>query len=225
MTDASIPTDTVADEEAFASYINELREILALSIVQPINIRHVQMLRSHTDALLTQLRQHRQKRALPLYNVKKTDSPFTDKECNELQPYSPVAGSLNPIAPPLVFRIDRAIENSEGVRVHGEVTLGPIYEGPPGCVHGAVLSAIYDQLLATANVVAGTAGPTAWLKVNFTKPTPLNVPLKFVAWKAEQDGRKILMRGQCFAGDDLVTDCEALFIQFIPKGVADAVKR
>jgi len=222
MTDASAPNDPIEDEEGFTSYINELREILALSMVQPIGSGHVQLLRSKTAALLTQLRQHRQKRALPLYNVKKTDGPFTDRECNELQPYSPVAGKLNPIAPPLQFRIERGME---GERVYGDVTLGPLYEGPPGCVHGAVLSAIYDQLLATANVVAGTAGPTAWLKVNFTKPTPLNVPLNFVAWKAEQDGRKILMRGECFANGDLVTDCEALFIQFMPKGVADTLKR
>jgi len=222
MTDASSPRDPVAEKEAFASYINELREILALSIVQPISASHIRMLRSHSDALLTQLRQHRQKRALPLYNVKKSDGPFTDKDCNELQPYSPVAGNLNPIAPPLLFRIER---DAEGERVYGDVTLGTLYEGPPGAVHGAVLSAIYDQLLATANVVSGTAGPTAWLKVNFTKPTPLNAPLTFVAWKAEQDGRKITMRGECFANGELVTDCEALFIQFIPKGVADAIKR
>ena len=218
MTDAPPAGTTPADTELFASYINELREILELSIAQPMTPAHVRMLRSHSNALLTQLRQHRQKRALPLYNVKKSDTPFTSQDCNELQPYSPVSGYLNPIAPPLTYR-------REGDKLYSEITLNNIYEGPPQSVHGAVVTAIYDQLLAMANVISGTAGPTAWIKVNFTRPTPLQVPLTFVAWKAEQDGRKMLMRGQCFANGELITDCEGLFIQFIPKGVAEAIKR
>jgi len=218
MTDASTDSVPTADMESFASFINELREILELSIVQPLNPAHLKTLRSHSGALLTQLRQHRQKRALPLYNVKKSDSTISAEDCNNMQPYSPVSGALNPIAPPLTYR-------PEGDRLYSDVTLGTIYEGPPNAVHGAVVAAIYDQLLAMANVAAGTAGPTAWIKVNFSKPTPLHVPLNFVAWKAEQDGRKMLLRGQCFANGELITDCEGLFIQFMPKGVAEAIKR
>lgn len=218
MTDASTPSVQATDIENFASFINELREILELSIAQPITPEHIGMLRSHSGALLTQLRQHRQKRALPLYNVKKSDSPLTAEDCNSIQPYSPVSGALNPIAPPLTYR-------PEGDRLHADITLGGIYEGPPKSVHGAVVSAIYDQLLAMANILSGTAGPTAWLKVNFSKPTPINVPLNFVAWKAEQEGRKVTLRGQCFANGELVTDCEGLFIQFVPPGVAEEIRR
>lgn len=218
MTDASPDSAHADDIEAFASFINELREILELSILQPIDQDHISILRAHSGQLLTQLRQHRQKRALPLYNVKKSDSPFTARDCNELQPYSPVSGALNPVAPPLTYR-------PEGDRLYSDITLGGIYEGPPKSVHGAVVTAIYDQLLAMANILSGSAGPTAWIKVNFAKPTPLHVPLSFVAWKAEQDGRKILLRGQCFANGELVTDCEGLFIKFVPPGVAEEIKR
>lgn len=218
MTDASNTRSQAADIEFFASYINELREILELSIQQPIDQGHVALLRSHSGALLTQLRQHRQKRALPLYNVKKSDGPLTADDCNSMQPYSPVSGALNPIAPPLTYR-------PEADKLYSEITLGGIYEGPPKSVHGAVVTAIYDQLLAMANILSGTAGPTAWIKVNFARPTPLDVPLSFVAWKAEQEGRKVLLRGQCFANGELVTDCEGLFIKFVPPGVAEEIKR
>jgi hypothetical protein len=218
MTETRSAAPEAADIEFFASYINELREILALSIEQPVDRAHVAQLRGHSSALLTQLRQHRQKRALPLYNVKNSDSPLSAQDCNELQPYSPVAGALNPIAPPLTYR-------PEGDRLYSDVTLGAIYEGPPNAVHGAVVTAIYDQLLAMANILSGSAGPTAWIKVNFARPTPLHVPLTFSAWKAEQNGRKILLRGQCIANGELVTDCEGLFIQFIPPGASEETRR
>jgi hypothetical protein len=218
MTDASTDRASPADIENFSLFINELRDILELSILQPIDRGHIDSLRSQSSALLTQLRQHRQKRALPLYNVKKSDSPMTAKDCNDLQPYSPVSGALNPIAPPLTYR-------PEGDRLYSEITLGGIYEGPPKSVHGAVVTAIYDQLLAMANILSGSAGPTAWIKVNFARPTPLHVPLTFVAWKAEQEGRKVSLRGQCFANGELVSDCEGLFIKFVPPGVAEEIKR
>lgn len=218
MTDASGSNAPTTEMRLFGSFINELREIMALSMEQPLDTAHMESLLECSGELLTQLRQHRQKRALPLYVVNFSDGGISDQQCDDMQPYSPISGAFNPVAPPLKHRRD-------GDRLQGEVTLGGVYEGPPQAVHGAVVAAIYDQLLATANAISGTAGPTAWLKVNYTKPTPLNTPLRFVAWKAEQDGRKILMRGQCFAGDEVITDCEALFIQYIPKGVAEAIRR
>jgi len=202
--------------ERFSVFINQLREILALAMEQPLDDTHLDAMLQRSESMVTLLRQHRQKRALPLYNVNFPDGTSKGERYNNLMPYSPVSGDLNPIAPPLRYRGD-------GDKLCGEVSLGAVYEGPPNSVHGAVIAAIYDQLLAFANVDSGSAGPTATLKVNYLKPTPLNTPLTFVAWKAEQNGRKVLMRGECHANGELLSDCEGLFIQFRPQGANPSV--
>lgn len=135
--------------------------------------------------------------------------PFNPQasQLDDLLPTSPITGPFNPIAPPL-----KVVQ--EGERVLGRVTLGNAYEGPPGCVHGAMIAAIYDQLLAIANIRCGAAGPTAQLNVSYHRPTPLHQPLEFTAWVAAREGRKITLHGECHANGERVTSCEALFIHF-----------
>ena len=120
-------------------------------------------------------------------------------------PFSPVLGQLNPIAPPLVLRPD-------GDRVSGTVTLGETYQGAPGLVHGAVISALHDEVLALANTASGRPGATGRLTVHFRKPTPLHVPLRFDAWTERVDERKVFARGHCLHGETLLTEAEGLFI-------------
>ncbi len=121
-------------------------------------------------------------------------------------PFSPVMGQLNPVAPPLVLRRD-------GDRVVGDVTLGKAYQGAPGLVHGAVVSAMYDEVLALANTVNGASGATGRLTIHFRAPTPLDTPLRFEAWTDRIDARKVFAGGRCFAGDRLLTEAEGLFIR------------
>lgn len=126
---------------------------------------------------------------------------------NDFLPTSPVTGRFNPLAPPLQVK-------QVGERILGEAVLGNAYEGPPGCVHGAIVAALYDQLLAIANVRCGAAGPTAQLNVSYHRPTPLHQLLEFSAWVEEQEGRKITLKGECHVAGERVTSCEALFIRF-----------
>src|SRR5689334_6630778 len=51
-----------------------------------------------------------------------------------------VIGLRNAVAPPLVI-----IKDERGV--HSDFHLGAAYEGPPGSVHGGVLSLVLDQML------------------------------------------------------------------------------
>lgn len=135
-------------------------------------------------------------------------NPQPGDDLNAALPTSPVTGRFNPLAPPVEMSMD-------GEKLIGRVTCGRAYEGPPNSVHGAVVSAIYDQLLAFANVFAGCGGPTAKLEVEFLRPTPLEQPLEFHAWIERRDGRKITTLGECYAGGELVTRCNGLFIQFM----------
>jgi acyl-coenzyme A thioesterase PaaI-like protein len=125
-------------------------------------------------------------------------------------PFSPVTGRYNPISPP----VEVTITPGPPARVVGRVTLASPYEGPPASAHGAVVASIYDEILALAAIAGNAGGPTATLTVKYRRLTPLRTPLRFEAWLDRVDGRKAFVRGACYAGDDLVSEGEAMFVKF-----------
>jgi len=126
--------------------------------------------------------------------------------------FSPVSGRNNPMAPPVVLRVESG-PPSDGVdadyHISGEVTFGAAYEGPPGHVHGGLVAAMFDELLGFAQL---SPGFTAYLKVDYRKPTPLNRRLDLVAWVDNINGRKRLVRGVCTLDGTLLSEAEGLFI-------------
>lgn len=118
---------------------------------------------------------------------------------------SPVLGQANPIAPPIELRVENEI-------VVGEVAFGAAYEGPPGCVHGGWIAAGFDEVLGAAQSFSGSGGMTAYLNVDFRKPTPLHETLRFEGELERTEGRKIFTVGRLFAGDVLTAEATALFI-------------
>jgi acyl-coenzyme A thioesterase PaaI-like protein len=124
--------------------------------------------------------------------------------------FSPVSGRSNPMAPPVQLRVVEGKDDAAGEhRIEGDVTFGPAYEGPPGHVHGGIIAAMFDELLGFAQL---SPGFTAYLHINYRRPTPLDTPLHLVAWVESVSGRKRMVRGECYAGDALLTDAEGLFI-------------
>ena len=59
---------------------------------------------------------------------------------------NPAVGRHNPIAPVITT-------HHEGDRLASEFTLGPVYEGPPGLVHGGICALLLDQLLVEVATV------------------------------------------------------------------------
>jgi len=121
-------------------------------------------------------------------------------------PYSPVIGPLSPIAPPITFRV----ENGE---VHGEGTLGAVYNGPPTSVHGGVVAMMLDELLGCAAVVSERGGYTATLTIRYLVPTPVGEPLSLHAAVTRVDGRKTWAEGGIWAGGVKTAEAQGLFIQ------------
>ena len=119
---------------------------------------------------------------------------------------NPANGRQNAIAPGLSFR------GLPDGSVEGEVTLGPPYEGPPGCVHGGVSALLLDHLFGAANHWAGATGPTAELTLRYRRPTPLLTPLTLRARQESADGRKLRTRGVIEAGGKTCVEAEGLFI-------------
>ncbi len=103
-----------------------------------------------------------------------------DRAAMAYLPFSPVMGSLNPAS--MGIEIRRVDE-----KVVSEVELAEAAEGATGLVHGGVIAAIYDELLASANLMIKAGGPTGTLTVRYRKPTPLYSRLRFEGWVERVD--------------------------------------
>lgn len=124
--------------------------------------------------------------------------------------FDSVVGPLNPLAAPVHLTFH------EG-HVLGEVSFGTPYEGPPGCVHGGVLAAMFDIVLSAANVAAGAAGPTKKLELRFRKPTRLNVPVEVDAHVQDSDGRSIVTVGRLTQGEVVTVEAVGTFVVADPE--------
>jgi len=124
-------------------------------------------------------------------------------------PFSPVSGTYNALAPDIDIQFE-----AETGQIIAKVELGRRYEGPPGMVHGGVISAIFDQVLAMCATCNQFAGPTAYLNIQYQAPTPLYQELVFRCKISKQDGRKITVTGECLQGDTLCCSAEGLFIHY-----------
>lgn len=120
--------------------------------------------------------------------------------------HSPFLGLANPLAPPL------SIHLGDDDVVRGEVTFGAAYEGPPGCVHGGYVAAVFDEVLGTTQSIGGPPGMTGRLTVSYRSPTPLYVPLRIEGRLVRREGRKIFTEGALYAGERLCAEAEGLFI-------------
>jgi hypothetical protein len=134
----------------------------------------------------------------------------------EYFPTSPVAGILNPVAAPVMLDV---VDGTDGgpPEIRGSAWFDYPYEGPPGCVHGGVIAAVFDEILGAATIVAGSPGMTGTLTVRYRKPTPLRSDIRVEARFLDQSGRKIRTRAAMYHGDVLTAEAEGLFIQVIPR--------
>jgi acyl-coenzyme A thioesterase PaaI-like protein len=123
--------------------------------------------------------------------------------------HSPILGLANPLSPPLEVEI-------EGDRVLAHVRFGAAYEGPPGCVHGGYVAAVFDELLGATQTLSGTAGMTARLIVNYRRPTPLHRDLIMEGRVVRVDGRKVFVEATCSADGELTAEAEGLFVTIDP---------
>jgi acyl-coenzyme A thioesterase PaaI-like protein len=124
--------------------------------------------------------------------------------------WSPLLGRANPLAPPIQLEI------KEGVVV-GHVRFGSAYEGPPGCVHGGLIAAGFDEVLGLTQSLSGQAGMTGRLTVHYRRPTPLLTDLRFEGRLDGVSGRKVLTSSRLYAGDEVTADATGLFVTIAPE--------
>ena len=136
--------------------------------------------------------------------VAKADHP------SEFFPYSPLVGLLNPISPPATMT---RVATDDYFEIHGEVTFPAAFNGPPDCVHGGVIAALFDELLGSTCVVNGIGGYTGTLTVIYRTPTPLGTALALRGTYDRSERRKVFASGTLHAGDTLCAQAEGIFVQ------------
>jgi hypothetical protein len=122
---------------------------------------------------------------------------------------SPLAGHENPLSPPIRIW---AAEVDGKKRIRGRANFPLVYEGPPTCVHGGVISEMFDEILGDANLLNETPGMTGTLSIRYRKPTPILRDLELEAWVEQVDGRKITTKGSITVDGEITAEAEGLFI-------------
>lgn len=185
------PTHVVEGSDDLGAAVRRLVDAVVRTQVAPDVVRAaVQAVDAVTDALSGDLR----------------SGPYTPDVTNVFaNPLSVVGGKVNPLAPPVDLTVSPE-------RVEGRFRLGSVYEGPPGLVHGGILSLVLDHVLGQAALAAGHAGMTIKLELRYLAPTPLHTDLVAEAHLAHVDGRKIRMEGSIRAGGTTTVEATGLFI-------------
>jgi len=189
--------------EEWQRLIVELRRVMAASVELDAPSDTLRELADRMHELANHMGEKAAGRGVPLYGSG-WRSRAVPADLATRMPFSPVIGTFNPLASPLRVTL-------EDERVIGRGSFNSLYQGAPGLVHGSMISASYDELLAMTGIVKNVAGPTARLTVHFRKPTPLDTELRFEAWIERSTERYTLARGRCLIGDELISNAEGLF--------------
>lgn len=139
-------------------------------------------------------------------SVSKFNADSVPDNMNAAMPYSPISGRYNPLAADIHYFC-------EADRLCADACFPELYEGPPGNVHGGIISGVFDQLLGMTALVHGLAGPTAYLNIQYKKPHPLATTLRFSGRIERTEQRKVFIVGDCYDGDQLLSHADALFIK------------
>jgi len=152
------------------------------------------------EALVASLDEVTRARAIETYR-----GEFDRGAPNDVLPFNPATGVLNPIAPKLEMSV-------AGKTLVAYCEFSRCHEGGPSAAHGGMIAAVYDQVLAYATMIEGKTGPTLSLKVTYLKPTPVNERLRFETNVTSVDGRKYTVAGACYRGDVKVSEAEGLML-------------
>jgi acyl-coenzyme A thioesterase PaaI-like protein len=124
--------------------------------------------------------------------------------------FGPLRGAANVVAPPLAF--GESITREGRTIVVARARCGILHEGPPRVVHGGVVAACFDEVLAVAQRDT-INGFTTELTVRYPRPVPTETDLVFTGWIESDDGRRAVGRGECHASGELLATAEARFVR------------
>lgn len=149
-------------------------------------------------------------------------APDITRHPGDFFPSSPMSGPANPLSPPIAIWGE---DDEDGSYIAGRAIFTVPYEGPPTCVHGGMISLLFDEILGNANLIAGRPGMTGTLTVRYRRPTPLMTPLELYARQIGVEGRKIRTVGTISVAGEVTAEAEAVFIEVPPTRMLGIVER
>ncbi len=104
--------------------------------------------------------------------------------------------------------------NSSDGKAEADVVFKEFHEGWKGIVHGGILAAAIDEVMAHALSSKGVeSGVTAELTVRFKKPVKVGEKYKVVAEVVSSKGRKFIIKGEIIRDGEVYVKGEAVYIR------------
>lgn len=96
--------------------------------------------------------------------------------------------------------------------VRGWGNFGPAFQGPPGRVHGGVISLALDMVMAKTQDFFTSKGFTGTLNIRYQDATPLDRDIDFEARVSRVEGRKLFAEAKVFAGGRQTVQASGIWI-------------
>jgi acyl-coenzyme A thioesterase PaaI-like protein len=187
-------------ERELRSLADALRRLVSIAVTSTAGAEETGAAARELDALADRL-----ERTVPAVPPSRYAPEGTPEHPHDFFQYDVMLGLYNPLALPIEMEWHPP-------RALGYAHFTTPYEGPPGCVHGAVLAGAFDQVFNVANLKSGSAGPTRELALTYLRPTPLHADLVFEGQVERVEGREITTLGRVRHGDTVTVEARGLFI-------------
>ena len=147
-----------------------------------------------------------------------------DGDYLELFRLNPVIGRMNPVAR-VSTRAAYRRPGLNGTEVIARTTLGLLYEGPMGMVHGGIIASLFDQFLSIANIDNGFGAFTGTLTIRYRNPCPLDVPICVPLPDRSRRRPEGVRRGRAdHRGGAVAAEAEGIFIQPSVERLAEIIE-
>lgn len=120
-----------------------------------------------------------------------------------------------PVVLPPALDVSYDVDDLGHPTVTAVVCLEEAYQGPPGCVHGGYLAAMFDSLLGVLpyRLTGSKSVFTGRLTVRYRALTPLDTDLVLTGKVTDARSRRVTAAGQCHAEGVLTAEAEGLFVR------------
>lgn len=121
-------------------------------------------------------------------------------------------GEANPVGLHLNFML------AEDRTVVCEHTVGDLYEGPKGYVHGGMIATLLDETMSKAVRAHGLVAMTRHLSVDYLRPVPSTTPIRLEGVLARSEGRKHWVEARLLdEADTVLAHAKGLFVEVLPR--------
>lgn len=116
-------------------------------------------------------------------------------------------GPDNPIGLQIRFRLDDGI-------CSGEFTATEQHVGYENTVHGGIIYAALDDVMANVLYLQDIKAHTARCEIRYRRALEVGQPIRLKGWVESERRRLVVLKGEARLGSDdtLIADCEASFM-------------